>query len=95
MVGIGGFAEVYLRELLHNPRWKQLQIVGAVDPYAERSRFSRELSDRKVPIYQTVEEFYEKQKAELAIIVTPIYLHARQAEYCMEHGSIWEKILKY
>lgn len=87
MVGIGGFAEVYLKELLHNPRWKQLQIVGAVDPYAERSRFSRELSERNVPIYQTVEEFYGKQKAELAIIVTPIYLHARQAQYCMAHGS--------
>ena len=87
MIGTGGYAAIYLRELLHSPRAEQFQVTGAVDPYAGMSEFGRELSDRGVPIYNTVEEFYQAQEAELAIIATPIYLHAHQAQYCMEHGS--------
>ncbi len=87
MIGTGGYAAVYLRELLHSPRAEQFQVTGAVDPYAAMSEYGRELSDLGVPIYDTVEEFYQAQAAELAIIATPIYLHAYQAQYCMEHGG--------
>ena len=87
MVGTGGYGGFYLRELLHNPRAEQFQITGAVDPYAGQSECGRELMERGIPIYETVEAFYQEQKAELAVIATPIYLHAHQAIYCMEQGS--------
>ncbi len=88
LVGTGGYAGVYVEELLHRTRAQQrFRLVGAVDPYAAQSSSGRELLDRGVPVYDTVEEFYREHRAQLACIVTPIYLHAKQAEYCMEHGS--------
>lgn len=87
LVGIGGYGGVYLDELLHKPRGEQFRIVGAADPYADRSQFMDELRSRRIPVYDTVGEFYREQRADLAIIATPIYLHGCLARYCMEHGS--------
>lgn len=88
MVGTGGYAGVYLQELLYEPRAAEtFEIVGAVDPYAAQGANYAELCARNVPFYNTVAEFYEKQTADLAIIATPIHLHAEQASACMLHGS--------
>ncbi|HJC22215.1 MAG TPA: Gfo/Idh/MocA family oxidoreductase [Candidatus Eisenbergiella merdavium] len=87
MVGIGGFAGAYLKKLLYDPHWARFRITGAVDPYAQRSEFKEELVRRGIPIYDTLEEFYRVHTAQLALLVTPVYLHAQQARYCMEHGS--------
>lgn len=87
MVGTGGYAGVYAEELQREPRAGQFRIVGAVDPYADQSESGRWLARSGVPIYDTIEEFYRTQTAQLALVATPIYLHARQARYCMEHGS--------
>ena len=87
LVGTGGYAGFYVKELLHAPRAGRFRLVGAVDPYAAASGTGKELIENGVPVFDTVEEFYQTQKAELAFIVTPIYLHAHQAQYCMEHGS--------
>ena len=87
MVGTGGYAGLYVKELLHGPNTGRFEIVGAVDPYAGQSESGRELIRCGVPVYHTVEEFYREKAAQLAFIVTPIYLHASQTQYCMEHGS--------
>lgn len=87
LVGTGGYAGAYVDELLHKPRARRFQLVGAVDPYAAQSSSGRELIESGVPVYDTLEEFYGEHRAQLAFLVTPICLHARQAEYCMEHGS--------
>ncbi len=87
LAGTGGFAGLYVEELLHAGRAQQFQLVGAVDPYADQNPYGRQLMDMGIPVYDTVEEFYRAQRAELAFIVTPICLHAHQVEYCMEHGS--------
>lgn len=87
MVGIGGYAQLYLDELLYQPKAEGFEIVGAVDPFPERSSLYEELKKRGIPVYASVEEFYEQHSAQLAIVVTPIHLHAKQSIYCMEHGS--------
>lgn len=87
MVGTSGYGGIYLTELLHSPRAERFQIVGAVDPYAAQSKFAAELRERGIPVYDTLEQFYARHEAELAIIVTPTYLHAQMTVYCMEHGS--------
>lgn len=87
MVGVGGYGAGYVDELLHAPRTSHMKLVGAVDPYAEKSRFYEELKERKIPIYDTLEEFYLEHTAQMAVISTPIHLHTSQANYCMEHGS--------
>ena len=87
MVGVGGYGGTHLQALLHTDRVERFQIVGAVDPYAKKSKFYEELMNLGVPIFDTVEEFYEEHKADMAVIATPIHLHEAQAKACMEHGS--------
>lgn len=87
IVGTGGYGSFYLKELLNSKRAERFQIVGAVDPYAASGEYYDELCSRKIPIYDTLEEFYKESTAQMAVVVTPIHLHAYQAQYCMEHGT--------
>lgn len=85
-VGVGGFAEIYLREFFAD-KDPIFEIVGAVDPYAQNSSFFDTIKEKNIPIYNTMEEFYEKDSADFAIISTPIHFHTRQIICALEHGS--------
>ena len=87
MVGVGGYALTYLKKLLDPQCDLPVKLVGGVDPFAKNSPVYNELVAAGVPLYDTVEDFYREQEADLAIIATPIQLHAGQSIYCMEHGS--------
>lgn len=87
LVGTGGYAGLYVNELLHKERGKRFRVVGAVDPYAKQSESGRELIERGVPVYETVEDFYKEHTAQIACIATPICFHREQAVCCMEHGT--------
>ena len=45
------------------------------------------IKEKKIPLYQKIEDFYKEHEADLAVISTPMHLHYSQAKYCMEHGS--------
>ena len=87
LVGIGGYATTYVREMKERGIGNGLKLVGVVDPYADKSVRYEEAKSMTDVFCNTVEEFYEKYEADLAVICTPIPLHAPQAIYCMEHGS--------
>ena len=87
MVGTGGYAVHYLKELFEIPRGQRFRLVAAVDPFAENSPYFDELKKREIPIYNTLDAFYADHTAQMAIISTPTYLHADQAICCMEHGT--------
>ena len=85
-VGIGGYAQGYLSELLaeENP---DFEIVGMVDVAPESSVCYSALTARGVKLYSTMEEFYAAETADLAIIVTPIHFHTTQILCALHHGS--------
>ena len=85
-VGIGGYAQVYWRALFES-KADNFEIVGAVDPYPEAAKFLPEIKAREIPIYSSMEDFYNENKADLAIITTPIHLHTRQILFALENGS--------
>ncbi len=87
MVGTGGYGAVYLNELLDETKAKGLRLVGAVDPYVAKSPCAERLREKGIPVYDTLEEFYAVHTAQMAIVSTPIYLHAQQVKTCMENGS--------
>lgn len=87
MVGTGGYGAVYLKELLDETSAKGVQLVGAVDPYVEKSPYVEQLREKGIPVYDTLDEFYAAHTAQMAIVSTPIYLHAAQVKICMENGS--------
>ncbi|KRG11153.1 Gfo/Idh/MocA family protein [Lederbergia galactosidilytica] len=86
LVGASGYGHVYLRELLQEEN-EQMVLAGVVDISPERSKYYQELQEMKIPIYQSLEKFYEENKADLAIISTPIHLHKEHSCLAMNHGS--------
>ncbi|MDQ0207210.1 Gfo/Idh/MocA family protein [Alkalicoccobacillus murimartini] len=84
LIGINGYGESYLRSLLERT---DAILIGVVEIAAEKSSFFDVLKERTIPIFKTVEAFYENHSADLAIISTPIHLHTKQAIYAMEQGS--------
>lgn len=90
LVGIGGYGVTYVNGLLDEgdlERVNAIEIVGVVDPYANGCQRFEELKKRGIPFYLALEDFYKERKADLAIISTPIYMHAPQICYCLARGS--------
>ena len=87
LVGIGGYAAGYVREMKENGIGNGLILAGVVDPYADKSPRYEEARSMTDVFCDTVEEFYAQHEADLAVVATPIPLHAPQSIYCMEHGS--------
>ena len=87
LVGIGGYGEFYLSALLDEPRASRCRIVGAVDPQPTRSSRLGDLASLGVPIHATLDEFYAHHGADLAVISSPIQLHAEHTCGALAHGS--------
>ncbi|MCI8361102.1 MAG: Gfo/Idh/MocA family oxidoreductase [Clostridiales bacterium] len=87
-VGIGGYGDVYPSLCEKFPEAAALcRPVGVVDPYAEKAPHYRWFQQMGLSFYDTIEAFYEKNAAELAVISTPIHLHKPQSLYALSQGS--------
>ncbi len=87
LVAIGGYGNNYVRALLQEGDNYGVEIVGAVDPYPETCMYLEELKKGGIPIFPTLEEFYKKERADLAIISSPIHFHCNQTITALENGS--------
>ncbi|MCJ7841439.1 Gfo/Idh/MocA family oxidoreductase [Lederbergia sp. NSJ-179] len=86
LAGASGYGHSYLREILQEGN-KFIKLVGVVDIAPERSQYYQELVKRKIPIYASLQTFYQEHQADLAIISTPIHLHREHSCLAMNHGS--------
>ncbi len=86
LCGIGGFGERYLENFLGRPE-SPVAFTGFVDPAPERSAFLGRIRAAGLPVYPSLEEFYAKAGAELAILVSPIQFHCPQTLLALERGS--------
>ena len=86
-IGIGGYGMQYLNPILSGALPKGCELVGVVDPIAEKSPVYEQIKSRGIPVYGSIEDFYAQDQADLCIIAAPIGLHARYSIYAMEHGS--------
>lgn len=87
LVGCGGYAACYVREIFSPLNVDGHIIEGIVDPYADKSPVIDLIREKGIPVYDTLEAFYEKHSVPLAVIATPIGLHLHDALVCFEHGS--------
>lgn len=87
LVGLGGYGEVYLSALLDEEEGKACTIVGAVDPEPGRCGRLGELETRGIPVFPSMEGFYRRGSAELAVISSPIQQHSEQACLALDRGS--------
>ena len=87
LVGASGYGNHYADMLLHRVDPESYILEGVIDPYAAKAPLYTEILARGIPIYDTLEQFYEKHTADLVLLVTPIRFHKSQAITAMEHGS--------
>jgi len=87
LVGIGGMGSVYLAALLQNCEGGRFRLAGTVDPHPERCPQREGLRASGVPVFATLEEFYSRDHADLAIIASPIHFHSAQTCLALARGS--------
>ncbi len=87
MVGIGGYGNTVLKNMLPNLEKWGITLAGAVDPAWEKAPLWQELEKLEVPHFDSLAEFYRENKADLAILCTPIHFHESHAVTAMKHGS--------
>jgi predicted dehydrogenase len=87
LVGIGGYGESYLSELLPVGQDERVQLIAGIDPQPERCLRLEELRESQVPIFPSLEEFFRHDQADLVIIAAPIHLHAPLTCLAVEHGA--------
>ena len=87
LAGAGGYGKIYLEYMPEGP-CADVELVAVVDPYLEKSPEAREMVKQKqLPVYDSLEEFYQHQKADLAILATPLPMHKEQCITAMANGS--------
>ncbi len=46
-----------------------------------------ELKERHIPVYRELADFYARESADLAVLVSPVHFHRDMTLYCLAHGS--------
>src|SRR5262245_12100836 len=87
LCGLGGYGETYLRPLLDPANAARARLAAGVDPMPERSSLLPELRARGIPVHASLEDFYRSSTAELAVLCSPIHLHAPQSVLTLSRGS--------
>ena len=86
LVGIGGYASTYVNPLLNGVR-EDCIIVGCADPFPNSCPRLAEIKERGIPVFADMQEFFDAGlTADLAVITTPIHLHANQVKLALAHG---------
>jgi len=86
LVGAGGYGTLYVRELLDN-RPADIIWEGVVDPFFSACAEKTRVEAAGIPVYDTMENFYQTHTADLAVICTPPFLHREQSITALRHGS--------
>ncbi len=84
LIGMNGYGEHYLDALLKR---EDITFAGIVEIHPEKSSLLEQVKQRGIPIFSAMDAFYQNNKADLAIIATPIHLHTEQAILALRHGS--------
>ena len=87
LVGVGGYGNTYVNALLDAKDKTLFRIAGVVDPFATGCRRLEELKALGIPFFDDLGAFYAENSAELAVISSPISLHAPQTCKALENGS--------
>lgn len=87
IAGIGGYGNKILKNMLPNLENWGMELAAVVDPNRQAAPLWEELEKAGIPGYDSLEDFYACDKADLAILCTPIHLHMEQAITAMKNGS--------
>jgi predicted dehydrogenase len=87
LIGLGGYGEGYVKELLKPPENREVHLVAGIDPAPERCQSLPELIQVGVPIYPSLQDFFAQDRADLVILSSPIHMHATQTCLSLAYES--------
>ncbi|MCK5812432.1 MAG: Gfo/Idh/MocA family oxidoreductase [Clostridiales bacterium] len=87
IIGVSGYAKAFIEALFLNKPNEQFEVVGFIYPKSRKSPIPSQLIDNNVPQYDSLDEFYENDDADLVIISSPINLHLEQTITSLRNGS--------
>ncbi len=88
MVGIGGYGFYYLKNLFEHFSDEEIEMSGVVDPFAANSGLYREIKRRRIPICNSLMDFYIKGgSADLVVISSPLQYHIEQSCIALINGG--------
>ena len=67
------------------PRNKKVRFVGVIEPFIDKSGQCEYLQSKNIPIYESLEQFYKQDFADIVILATPIHLHCLQSQFVMNN----------
>lgn len=85
LVGAAGYGSLYLNEILEGNTGADL--VGICDISRDLERKYPIIAEKKIPVYATLDTFFEHCEADLAIIVSPVHYHTQMVLTCFAHGA--------
>ena len=86
LCGMGGYGENYIKEYLERDVLGSV-LVGIADPFAQKSHLYPDVVAKGIPVYDSMDSFYAKDRADLVIISSPIHTHYPYVMSALDHGS--------
>lgn len=78
----------YLNALFEKFSSSGIALLGVVEPNPKESDAFVELTNRNIPVFSRLDEFYQKSPpADLVIISSPVHRHVAQSCEALRHGS--------
>ena len=85
LVSVGMYGQKYLEETTGGDVGGD--VVGIVDVAPNLAEKFPVIAERNIPVFTSLESFFERNKAELAVISSPIHLHAGMVRECLRNGA--------
>ncbi|MFO7636723.1 MAG: Gfo/Idh/MocA family oxidoreductase [Clostridia bacterium] len=87
IVGVSGYAKVFIKAMFENKPGEDFEVAGYVYPRSRTSPIPEELTANHIQRFDSLEEFYANHTADLVIISSPINLHLEQTVTALRNGS--------
>ena len=85
LISVGMYGQKYLAALTEEDTGGDLAAVVDVAPDLEK-KFPV-IAEKHIPVYKDLAAFFEKNRADLAVIASPIHLHAAMVRLCLKNGA--------
>lgn len=87
LAGIGGYGRGFLKELAERGEELGVRLAGVVDPAVEACSGLSLVKSSGVAVYADLADFFRVDRADLAVLATPIACHADHTLLALAHGA--------
>ena len=85
LVSVGMYGQKYLAEAVEHDVGGD--VAGIVDVAENLTEKYPVIAERGIPVYHSLQAFFEQDQADLAVISSPIHLHAAMVLECLKNGA--------